>query len=237
MRSCRWLAHRKVSLGASHGVPSPSRRGPSRPSCPLWLDTGCFGVLDTPSDLDVQADPPGSWLWCVLYGAAKRLAPPAEIMPACHRGSRLNGCYRPHGARGANLCGHVVGTLLTVSSADGCGKGSLPQPDRGDGAIHAGHKRYQMSYVHPTHRLPCPTHKVLTAPSLNPQADRRTHANKKLAGSISRTSRLQVFRHRATYMTSRVRYALVAVHSVRFVSTGSDEDHRSVKYYTLASCL
>ena len=34
MHSCCWLARRTVSLGASHGVPSPSRRGPSRPSCP-----------------------------------------------------------------------------------------------------------------------------------------------------------------------------------------------------------
>jgi hypothetical protein len=34
-----------------------------------------------------------------------------------------------------------------------------------------------------------PAHKVLTAP-YHPQADRRTHANKKLAGSISRTSHL-----------------------------------------------
>lgn len=67
-----------------------------------------------------------------------------------------------------------------------------------------------------------PAHKVLTAP-YHPQADRRTHANKKLAGSISRTSHLQVFRHRATYMTSRVRYAWVSVHSVRVVSTGTGE--------------
>jgi hypothetical protein len=50
-----------------------------------------------------------------------------------------------------------------------------------------------MSYEDPTR--PLRAHKVLTAP-YHPQADRRTHANKKLAGSISRTSHLQVFRHR-----------------------------------------
>ena len=51
-----------------------------------------------------------------------------------------------------------------------------------------------------------------------------SHANKKLAGSISRTSHLQLFRHRATYMAfASVRYAWVSVHSVRFVSTGSGE--------------
>lgn len=93
-------------------------------------------------------------------------------------------------------------------------------PGGGDGAIQAGHGRYQMSYEDPTR--PLLAHKVLTAP-YHPQADRRTHANKKLAGSISRTSHLQVFRHRATYMTSRVRYAWVSVHSVRVVSTGSGE--------------
>lgn len=94
-------------------------------------------------------------------------------------------------------------------------------PGGGDGAIQAEHGRYQMSYeTLPVHS---PAHKVLTAP-YRPQADRRTHANKKLAGSISRTSHLQLsVRHRATYMTSRVRYAWVSVHSVRFVSTGTGE--------------
>ncbi|KAM0713812.1 hypothetical protein Q7P37_010774 [Cladosporium fusiforme] len=44
-----------VSSGASHGVPSPSRRGRERPPSHLWLVFACFGRIVTPSGLDVQS--------------------------------------------------------------------------------------------------------------------------------------------------------------------------------------
>lgn len=82
-----------------------------------------------------------------------------------------------------------------------------------------------------------PAHKVLTAP-YRPQADRRTHANKKLVGSISRTSHLQLsVRHRPTYMTSRVRYAGSQYIASALSPPGLARDHRLVKYYTFASCF
>lgn len=99
-----------------------------------------------------------------------------------------------------------------------CGEGSLQAEATVAFTLSTGDTRCHTRTL-PVHS---PAHKVLTAP-YHPQADRRTHANKKLAGSISRTSHLQLFRHRATYMTSRVRYAWVSIHSVRFVSTGSGE--------------
>lgn len=51
-----------------------------------------------------------------------------------------------------------------------------------------------------------------------------SHANKKLAGSISRTSHLQLVQAQGDlHGLASVRYAWVSVHSVRFVSTGSGE--------------
>ena len=87
---------------------------------------------------------------------------------------------------------------------------------------NAGHGRYQMSYEDPTRPLADAqgSYRTLSSSSRSPDS----HANKKLAGSISRTSHLQMFRHRATYMTSRVcGMPGSPVHSVRFVSTGSGE--------------
>ena len=80
MHSCCWLARRTVSLGASHGVPSPSRRGPSRPSCPsLARDTHCFGCVCVMVLLRARRGRPSTaaaiWWVCLLW-PAERPAPP-----------------------------------------------------------------------------------------------------------------------------------------------------------------
>lgn len=79
--------------------------------------------------------------------------------------------------------------------------------------------------------------KVLTAP-YHYQADRRTHARKKLVGSISRTSHLQVFRHRGRPTLP----GECGMPGSQYIASalsppGLARDHRLVKYYTLASCF
>jgi hypothetical protein len=74
-------------LGASHGVPSPSRRGPSRPSCPLRRDAGYFGCVLLLRALTygcqvARGRRQQSSSWCVWCGQAAYSAPSAEAMAA-----------------------------------------------------------------------------------------------------------------------------------------------------------
>ena len=66
--------------------------------------------------------------------------------------------------------------------------------------------------------------RFLPHPIILPSRSPDSHANKKLAGSISRTSHLQLVQAQGDlHDLASVRYAWVSVHSVRFVSTGSGE--------------
>ena len=104
---------------------------------------------------------------------------------------------------------------------------------------NAGHGRYQMSYEDPTRPLADAqgSYRTLSSIILSSRSP-DSHANKKLAGSISRTSHLQLFRHRATYMTSRV----CGMPGSQYIASALSppaltRDHRFVKYYTLAFLL
>jgi hypothetical protein len=88
---------------------------------------------------------------------------------------------------------------------------------------HAGHGRYQMSYEDPTRPVADAQGSYRTLSSS--QADRRTRTlTRSLPGLFREPHTCSWFRHRATYMTSRVcGMPGSPVHSVRFVSTGSGE--------------
>lgn len=104
---------------------------------------------------------------------------------------------------------------------------------------NAGHGQYQMSYEDPTRPLADAQGSYRTLSSIIfSSRSPDSHANKKLAGSISRTSHLQLFRHRATYMTSRV----CGMPGSQYIASALSppalaRDHRLVKYYTLAFLL
>ena len=125
------------------------------------------------------------------------------ITPSTYIHTSPNGCYRPHGAHGASFATQrrSTGTLLTVSLCVRmiCGEPSLQA--EATVPFHAGHGRYQMSYEDPTRPVADAQGSYRTLSSSGRSPD--SHANKKFAGSISRTSHLQLFRHRATYMASR----------------------------------
>ena len=88
---------------------------------------------------------------------------------------------------------------------------------------HAGHGQYQISYEDPTRPLADAQGSYRTL-SFS-QADRRTRTlTRSLPGLFREPHTCSWFRHRATYMTSRVcGMPGSPVHSVRFVSTGSGE--------------
>jgi len=121
-----------------------------------------------------------------------------------------NGCYRPHGAHGASLATQVASTLLTVSLCVRmiCGEPSLqaeatvaftrsarPIPDVIRGPYPSTRRR--------TRFLPHPI--ILSSRSPD------SHANKKLAGSISRTSHLHAVQAQGDlHDLASVRYAWVS---------------------------
>ena len=148
-----------------------------------------------------------------------------------------NGCYRPHGAHGASLATQVASTLLTVSLYVRmiCGEPSLQAE-----ATVAFTRRARA--IPDVIRGPYPSTRrrtrFLPHPIILSSRSPDSHANKKLAGSISRTSHLQLFRHRATYMTSRV----CGMPGSQYIASALSppalaRDHRLVKYYTLAFLL